>query len=327
MSPHCRESVDYMHDASQGPLVTWCQKVYQTFCEKEAKALANTLKKHDHTHFVLGFDECSFLNCDNPVSNKKATKMSLISMQRVIRAADRFPVDGFAFWYTFIDTNPTIFKLAPTREIPSSYRLSNYLDPLMPYTLTGFDQLAPCDDSVAPLDGFILERVQRFGRPLWSTEPVDTVNMLACRKLFGSDEFNPKDTVHVLAAFSQRVGLDLAMTNESNRIAVESVRSHMRMLVSVVDREFVETMVPSEPMLALAAAQALQPSARDLRDVVHTLFHNLVLQSHVVDSGNLGELYARLLLTLARDAATEACMTCVVKNFTVLGKTAFISSS
>ncbi|EIW78405.1 hypothetical protein CONPUDRAFT_138698 [Coniophora puteana RWD-64-598 SS2] len=300
----------------QDALIAWYGRVYSVLCHKAAKALAITLKGTQHNFLVIGFDECSFLEKGGDASSGP-TAMSIIALQRVIEAADDYSVGDLTIWYTFIDTSSSVFELVPRREKAPSFCLGGLLDPLMPYPFTGFDQCAPSDLSRTPRDGLNLERLRRYGRPLWSTEIVKTVVELAYQKLFCSTQFTSNNVNDVFAAFSQRVGLDLTHSAESNRIAIEAVRSHMRMLFAVVDRTYIETRVPSEPILALAAAQALRPS-ESLKTAINTLFQKLLLQGHIMDRGVQGELYARILLTLARDAATQACNVGPDKNYFVV---------
>lgn len=125
----------------------------------------------------------------------------------------------------------------------------------------------------------------------------------ASEKLFFNQAFDPKNADHVLAAFSVRIGLEIGEGEASARLTMEAVRSHMRILTGVVGRLLVTTS-PSEPMLAIAAADALNASNGTYRQAVETLLDKLILRGLILDRGLQGELYSRLLLMIARDKVT-----------------------
>ncbi|EIW79657.1 hypothetical protein CONPUDRAFT_155053 [Coniophora puteana RWD-64-598 SS2] len=286
-------------------IVSWCEEVYQVMVSGAANKLATTLRQHGHRCLVLGFDECRYLNARNGKLDADYHPMSILAMQRIITAADHFLLEGFTLWFTFIDTSSSVLELVPRRGMSKSDRLANDKDPLIPYTSIGFDQMIPSDLSSSPHAALYISRLKLYGRPLWSTEEDDTVGRQAFMKLFRDVQFAPANEDHVFAAFSQRVGLELASSEAATRIALEAVRSHMRFLLSVVDRTFIETTVPSEPCLALAAAQVLRPTSEDFGVALQTLVDTLILQETVLDRGVQGELYARILLIMARDKATD----------------------
>ena len=124
-------------------------------------------------------------------------------------------------------------------------------------------------------------------------------------KLLSSREFNPLDERQVFSTFANRILLELSDTEASTRMALNAVQSHMRVLTAVVDGVVV-TQAPSEPILAIAAAQALNQKEEDYTFALNTLLDELIMRGVVKDRGLQGELYGRLLLTLARDKATIA---------------------
>lgn len=124
----------------------------------------------------------------------------------------------------------------------------------------------------------------------------------ATAKLFPLHQLNGENEHQVLAAFAARVSLELAETEASSRLAAEAVRSHMRILVEV-SRHLLTTECPSEPVLAIAAAETLNKSHEIYTKAFKTLLDKLILQGLVIDRGLQGELCSRLLLTLARDKA------------------------
>jgi hypothetical protein len=106
---------------------------------------------------------------------------------------------------------------------------------------------------------------------------------------------------HVFAVFAHRVGLELGEGDASTSIALEGVRSHLRILLDFVDRSSPVTMAPSEPMLSIAAAEILNRKKADYCSALNFLINQLILAGHLLDRGTQGELFARLLFTMARD--------------------------
>jgi hypothetical protein len=78
----------------------------------------------------------------------------------------------------------------------------------------------------------------------------------------------------------------------------------MGILLGVEDRSIAHTHAPSEPILSMAACEILNKTLMDYVAAVHTLANMLGQQSIIVDRGKQGELFSRLLLTIARDQAT-----------------------
>jgi hypothetical protein len=124
---------------------------------------------------------------------------------------------------------------------------------------------------------------------------------VALQKLFNG-EFHPWNEDHVFAALALRIGLEIGKGEASRRLAMEAVRCHMRILIGVVG-PLVLTSSPSEPMLAIAAATALNTSAETYQKAIETLLDKLILPGLILGGGLQGELYTRLLLMLACDKA------------------------
>jgi hypothetical protein len=70
-------------------------------------------------------------------------------------------------------------------------------------------------------------------------------------------------------------------------------------------RQVVITVSPSEPMLAIAAADALNDTIKIYQEAIKTLVDQLILRGLVLDRGMQSELCTRLLFTLARDRAVQ----------------------
>jgi hypothetical protein len=77
----------------------------------------------------------------------------------------------------------------------------------------------------------------------------------------------------------------------------------MRILKGVVG-SLVITASPSEPILAIAAAVALNESEQAYEKALNTLLKELVLKCVVLDRGLMGEFGSRLMLLLTRNKAT-----------------------
>jgi hypothetical protein len=111
--------------------------------------------------------------------------------------------------------------------------------------------------------------------------------------------FDPRAENHVFAAPAVRVGLEIGEGEASMWLAVEAVRNHMRILTGVAG-PLLMTTSPSEPILAIAAAAALNSFSETYRQAMKTLLEKLIRRGLVLDRG-LQEL---LLFMLARDKAT-----------------------
>lgn len=87
----------------------------------------------------------------------------------------------------------------------------------------------------------------------------------------------------------------------------------MRILVSVFENTLI-TAAPSEPILAIAAADALTESTEIYARALKTLVDDLVRKDIVLDIGRQGDsgLCSRILLLLARDMATKTAFTTFV---------------
>ena len=220
-----------------------------------------------------------------------------------------------------------------------SLRLRVGLKHLMkPYIGVGFDQNAICPGGVHVAtigDLQSVEHLSTYGRPLYVTFPPlllmllsylsrwnaqfrqgeeeELIDLAICKLVNGL--FDCTNKHHVLAILSQRVCLDLVMSStEAMELADHSVENHMRLLVGFTENghKFF-TKSPSEPILALAAAellylppaQAETPTtsyAASLGSALKTLNKSLC-GAGLVDKGLLGELAGRILLLLARDLA------------------------
>jgi hypothetical protein len=126
---------------------------------------------------------------------------------------------------------------------------------------------------------------------------------LATLKLFATREMDADNRDHVLAAFTHRIGLEIAPS--ANPLVTTSVRYHLRLAHGIYNRCILFTCAPSEPPLALAACAALNADKDFYPRVVSTLVHDIIAnKDNVTFKGSQGEFLARLLLVIARDFAT-----------------------
>jgi hypothetical protein len=293
-------------------------RLYSYFCEGPTAKLAEHLVSRGQKVMVIAFDECSNLNIKNPRKRSFPDQyMSLVSTWNIIKAADNFSESlpkPFQFWYTYLDTKSSVCPLVPRRGMDvSSRRIVGELDPLPPFTALGFDQMKK-GASRLPQDALELDYLKHMGRPvrtdfpvvslyssvnqLWATVYTSTILTSADVKLFGNNGMvlSPE---HVLAAFSHRVGLELAST--ASVLSAQSVAKHLRYLRLMIDRNFLVTSAPSEPILSLVAAQGLHSSAVQFQCAIQSLLTQVFVD--LTDKGHKGELIARLIVTLARDEA------------------------
>jgi hypothetical protein len=121
-------------------------------------------------------------------------------------------------------------------------------------------------------------------------------------KVNSAADFDQNSRYHVFAAFAYRVALEIGESAAASRLAVHAVSRHMRLLRSIV-WDKVETLAPSEPVLAIAAADALSSDPAKYEGAIKVLLDELIVKDLILDRGGRGELCNRLLFILARDRA------------------------
>lgn len=158
-----------------------------------------------------------------------------------------------------------------------------------------------------PRHAALAEHLKRYGRAgLASMRPGECFD-LARKKLLKDMIFRPNLEQHALAVLSQCILLDIALPlhAESRRLAEEAVPSHMRYLYAMSqDSRIVQTSVPFEPVLAIAAMRLMSQSDTTVQNMLGTL-NTRLLGGGLVDRGPEGELFARLLLRLAQISAQK----------------------
>jgi hypothetical protein len=141
--------------------------IYDKLCKGPAHTLAKTLSRLGHRRLVIGFDECTFLNQAPKIRGETNHRhMSIIAIQRIIKAGDGFPTEDFTYWHVFLDTSSSVFDLVPTRKDAPSGRLADKLDPLPAWTFMGYDQMVPQQPSNSPKEALKISRLRQYGRPV-----------------------------------------------------------------------------------------------------------------------------------------------------------------
>jgi hypothetical protein len=276
-------------------------------------------ESNDDPLLVIVFDEASSL------IRKTAFEGLYVALNRIIGCLKRYPL-----WSFFLSTESSIGQLVPpgnvertgNHQVDPSARLALDLDvtklPLKrfpPFVALQLDvedrrrmQNSPGRDEELrkPLSDFAEPRhMTLFGRPLWyAYEKADDMNRVAKLKLLGGKQFSKFDhnnENHVFAAMSFRLALDVCLQNPSSvSLAEAAVNSFMRVVISMdQDTGMMDTLTPSEPVLAKAAMEHLCHES-NWTNSIRTLTQKL-LEPGLIEKGHKGELYARLVLILAHD--------------------------
>ncbi|PWN52375.1 hypothetical protein IE53DRAFT_385207 [Violaceomyces palustris] len=253
-----------------------------------------------------------FIVVDESVSLGNADKQKVIHQEwkRLFKDLDQegLQEEDFQFWLVLLDTSSCIADLAPGQAMASSSReqIDTSIELWSEVALDLFAHHA--DRGISrPRDCLQLGNLKHYGRPLWQAYGDDILPFSTDKLFRGGLDLN--DRTRVVTALSQRVCLDLVpvrTTDAANTIAVNAVSSNMRILAGLKDG-VASTEVPSEPILAIAAWSFLTaPLQNRYSQCLETLGTELLHENRIDLKGNRGEFFARLLLTMARDA-TEEC--------------------
>jgi hypothetical protein len=294
----------------------------RTAVEKLIDNLRQTQSRSDNDpSLVIVFDEASSLMRDS--ASGEPHQGLYVALNRIIGC-----LKGYLLWSFFLSTESLIGQLLP----PGNAKLTgNYLadtsarraldktKPLLkrfpPFVALQLDvedrrRMQDPDRRVEelrkPLSDFADPRhMALFGRPLWYAyeNPAD-MNRLAKLKLLGGKQLSTFDHTnehHVFAALSFRLSLDVCLQNPTSiSLTRTAVNSFMRVVISIdQDTGIMDTLTPSEPVLAIAAMQHLCYEA-NWTNSIRTLTKKL-LEAGLIEKGHKGELYARLVLILAHD--------------------------
>jgi hypothetical protein len=125
-----------------GNLHNWHQDLYQHFCLEAAESLAMGLQRLKHDKFIIAFDECTNIKPPVPIAKRVVRILSpvygisLLALQRMIKTQDPFSIQGFNFWFLFLDTSFTTAEFSHSRNEVSSAR-HTALRPLPPWLYLG----------------------------------------------------------------------------------------------------------------------------------------------------------------------------------------------
>lgn len=121
--------------------------------------------------------------------------------------------------------------------------------------------------------------------------------------------------LQVLALHSSRFILNLYAEGAAKTMAINSVKSHMRLLTDYNAKTgILKSSVPSEPILAVAAGWLLLSKQEVYKAAMKTLVDEILLSDNIVCLGDKGETLARIILIVTRDATVHAAggQLCVV---------------
>jgi hypothetical protein len=240
-------------------------------------------------------------------------------------------------WYFFLSTESKLDRIlppdyaprhGPAPDIPSwcgDFQLKRY-PPFTEFTVDIHDikkglLLTPENEDMS---GFAsAKHMARFGRPLWSI--YDCPNKIAATKIIGGNPYRAYDAFsvdQVFAVLSVRLCLDMNLANPVTlTLSQTAVNIYMRMVDSMdPSTGIMFTTTPSEPILANAAMRHLCRGMSWAFSI--KTFTAELLGCGVIDKGRKGELYSRLILTLAHDSiagldAPDASFSKVLPTFTV----------
>ncbi|KAF8544882.1 hypothetical protein BDD12DRAFT_813746 [Trichophaea hybrida] len=234
----------------------------------------------------------------------------LVTFRRVLSFLKKLPV-----WSFLLSTESSIGILHPANEFDGSSRVQTCsmlrVQPFygLPLDLEASEKFSNAkskgDEIAKPLKNYnSRSHMTMLGRPLWAIYrrlDAEGIRSTALMKLLGGkNSFNPQNRDHVFAVLASRVSLNPSMkTPESSSLAQVQVMVHLRLIDRIdVDTGRTTTCTPSEPLVAEAAASALE---NNWLETLKT-FNNQLLLPGLLDAGLIGELYTRIILIMARDS-------------------------
>ncbi|QKX63245.1 uncharacterized protein TRUGW13939_10414 [Talaromyces rugulosus] len=290
----------------------------ETAANNLTTALAKFKCKSNNPPLVVVFDEAGSLLKDP--SNPSIVKPGLYhALNRVIGLLKRQHI-----WFFFLSTESHVRQLLPpdNENRTGSYvndpsarlgyppKLLSRFPPFLAFQLDIENENRMANGTMdeelkKSFSKFTeMEHMAMFGRPLWHGYKLSDVHDLAQTKLTGGQTcYSSKNAYHVFSVLSVRVSLDVCLQNprgiELARVAVDS---YMRVAINMnTESGIMYTDTPSEPVLANAAMSHLCQSSSSWSNSIDTLTSEL-LNEGLIEKGLKGELYARLMLILARDS-------------------------
>lgn len=259
----------------------------------------------DDPLFTLVLDEVGTLMTDETTNDRffaRNRMISLISRNR-------------KFWYLFLSTKSKLQVMMPpdhaVRPGGSSGSFpGGSLGMFPPFTAFAVDindlqrgvRFKPAEERLAMFT--TLEHMARFGRPLWGA--YDRPDVIAESKLIGGagdvKSFDAEHRDQVFAVMSARLCLDVSLLNPiALPLSQTAVNLHLR-LITFMDPAtgVLRTRTPSEPIVSYAAMRHLCRGRN--WNLAPLTFARELLSLGVISKGTKGELFSRMVLTLARDA-------------------------
>ncbi|KAJ7198778.1 hypothetical protein GGX14DRAFT_665013, partial [Mycena pura] len=297
-----RKTLAMLKTVSQGQKTSaaWCEDLFRHYVEEPADVLGLKLQgrtRHPGADFLLVIDECAHLEklgAQEKTPGNADWASFLTGFRRIVKAGDQIGASS-RFWFILIDTHwATSYPISPKRAA-SACPIDGSRVALPPWVDLGFDVYKPNQPPTTPREGLSLDWLKKFGRPFFQRRPQ------SC----GLDSYNVD---HVIAAMSRRIHLPLTNDFASTAFQLTAVEKHMRYMRSIgwedgMDDGMVRTAAPSEPVLSIAAANALLAFHPIYSNVLKNFLEHVLMREHLVDRGRLGETLASLVLVIARDAA------------------------
>jgi hypothetical protein len=149
----------------------WHTRLFRLLCLPHFQKLSLILKRNNTTYLVVAFDECSQLNAKEPPPQawEPHPYMTLIALQRIIKAYDSSKPSDVTIWFLLLDTNSSIYDLASWGAKATSKRLVKDFRILPPWPYVGFNQMVPqniIDQIKLPSDVLATGHLKKYGRPV-----------------------------------------------------------------------------------------------------------------------------------------------------------------
>jgi hypothetical protein len=262
---------------------------------------------------LIAFDEAAKLYTNGIDSGTgPGNETPYASIRRMLRGLRRHPV-----WSVFISTNARVDMFLPRKEHGSARAVDGSdTEPFSSFELDieckerihQWPELELCKEicKFATVDHMTM-----FGRPLWrryALQPYRELHSCVYMEMMGGHALFSADNIHhAFMAVASRVCLDLRFNIHSLQFARETVDYHLRLLIGVdPESGMLKTATPSEPVVADVAATMLVHNDGSKSDMEGwatciNVLSGYLLGRGIVNSGNNGELFGRLLCVLARD--------------------------
>jgi hypothetical protein len=121
------------------------------------------------------------------------------------------------------------------------------------------------------------------------------------------DDDDDKRNLQILALHSTRFVLNLTAEGAANQMAIDSVKSHLRVLTDYnASTRVLKSEVLSEPILAIAAGEILLKSKETYKEAMNILVEKLLLSLKVISLGENGVTCGRIILIVNRDVTVHA---------------------